>query len=241
MNSLSKGNRTKFGVWYHKWIERWIPEYAVLSLITCFLVNSVVYSGTQFALRNVVHKDLTSDLDRAVPFVPQWILIYLGCFLFWAINYILIAREGKEKWFRFAAADMISRLCCGLIFILLPTQNIRPEVIGNDFCSMLVRFVYLVDMPVNLFPSIHCLVSWFCFIGLRGSRKIPKWYQAFSMIFALLVCASTQFTKQHYLIDIAAALIIAEVCYFITTHTDFYMGVQKAFGKINGVVFGKES
>lgn len=241
MNNSNNRKETKFGKWYRKWIAKWIPEYAVLSLISCFVLNSLIYSGTQFALKNVAHKDLTSDLDRAVPFVPQWILIYLGCFLFWAINYILITREGKEKWFRFAAADMMSRLICGAFFIALPTQNIRPEVTGTDFCSMLVRFVYWIDMPVNLFPSIHCLVSWFCFVGLRGSKKIPKWYQGFSMIFALLVCASTQFTKQHYLIDIAAGLLIAEVCYFITTHTNLYKGLQKVFEKLQYVVFGKES
>lgn len=40
-----------------------------------------------------------------------------------------------------------------------------------------MRFVYAVDAADNLFPSIHCLVSWFCYIGLRGRRDIPVWYR----------------------------------------------------------------
>ena len=31
-----------------------------------------------------------------------------------------------------------------------------------------MRFLYQVDAADNLFPSIHCLTSWFCYIGIRG-------------------------------------------------------------------------
>jgi membrane-associated phospholipid phosphatase len=191
-------------------------------------------------MNNKKHYDFTSALDKKVPFVKEWIIIYVVCYLFWIINYILSAREGKEKCFRFAFADLTSRLICGIFFILLPTTNIRPVVEGNDFFSWLMRFIYHADSPTNLFPSIHCLVSWFCFIGIRKSDKIPPWYKVFSFVFALLVCASTQFTKQHYLIDVAGGILIAELCYFFACHTQYYQGMMKLFGwldqRIDGVI-----
>lgn len=230
--------KTGFGSFYGKYLERQVPAYGVLSLISCFLVNCLIYWGTQLLAADAYHYDFTTELDRQIPFVKEWILIYVVCYLFWAANYILISREGKEKWFRFATADMMSRVICGVFFILLPTTNIRPEVAGTDFCSWLVRLIYSVDAPTNLFPSIHCLVSWFCFIGIRGSRKVPKWYQAFSCIFALLVCASTQFTKQHYLVDIAGGLLIAELCWFISNHTGLYRKTQQFFDWTGRKIFG---
>lgn len=46
--------------------------------------------------------------------------------------------------------------------------------------------------------------------------------QSFSAVFAVLVFASTQFTKQHYIIDVFAGAAIAELSYFIGTHINFY-------------------
>lgn len=31
-------------------------------------------------------------------------------------------------------------------------------------------------------PSIHCLVSWFCYIGIRGRSNIPKAYRGFHAV-----------------------------------------------------------
>ena len=191
-------------------------------------------------MQNQVHYDLTSSLDRQIPFVKEWILIYVICYIFWAANYILIVREGKEHWYRFISAEMLSKCICGLFFIFLPTTNIRPEVSGTDFCSWLVRLIYTLDAPANLFPSIHCLVSWYCFIGIRKSRKIPGWYQWFSGIFAVLVCISTQFTKQHYLIDIAGGVLIAQLCYGLAKRTEGYQKIEAFFDRIGRRVFGTD-
>lgn len=224
--------------WYRDYISKWIPEYALLSLITCFSVNGLVYWGAQLIMKNAKHYDFTSDLDRQVPFIKEWVVIYIVCYVFWIINYILICREGKEKWYRFACADLISRLLCGVFFVLLPTTNIRPNVMGDDLSSWLMRYVYTLDPPTNLFPSIHCLVSWFCFIGIRRSKKIPLWYKVFSCIFAILVCMSTQFTKQHYLIDVAGAILLAELCFFVSCHSKIYAGLERFFDRVGQRIFG---
>ena len=166
--------------------------------------------------------------------------MYLICFAFWAVNYIMISRTKKEHWYKFATGDYLSRIICGVFFILLPTTNARPEVTGNGLSSILMRFIYTVDPATDLFPSIHCLVSWMCFIGIRKQKHIPAWYKAFSAVFAIMVFASTQFTKQHYIVDVFAGVAIAELSYFIGTHTDLYKKIWKMFDKVNYIVFGRE-
>ena len=49
-----------------------------------------------------------------------------------------------------------------------------------------------------------------CWIGVVGSSAIPKWYQKFSMVFAVLVIISTQVLKQHYIVDAVLALVLVE-------------------------------
>ena len=227
-----------FGHWYQKHFAKWIPEYGLLTLIIGFAVNSLVYWGAQLLMANAYHYDFTTSFDRKVPFVKEWIVIYIGCYIFWIVNYILISREGKEKCYRFATADIMSRLICGVFFITLPTTNVRPMVIGTDIYSWLVRYIYMADPATNLFPSIHCMVSWFCFIGIRKSKKIPLWYKLFSCALALVICVSTQFTKQHYMIDIAGGIVIAEVCFFIANHTGIYRYIEFIYDNIVGKVFG---
>lgn len=227
--------------WLKKWVQPIIPLYAIIPLLSCFLVNNIVYFVLRIFVRDAYHYDFTTSFDRMIPFVPAWVSIYFICYVFWIVNYILIGRQGKEHLYRFVTADIISRLICGLFYIFLPTTNIRPEITGSGIWDMMMRWLYAVDEPTNLFPSIHCLCSWYCYIGIRGQKNVPRWYQHFSMVFAILVCLSTQFTKQHYLVDIIGGVGLAQGCYLLCSHNNWYMPVKDKFEKINRYVFGSEN
>lgn len=214
-----------------------IPIYAILPLISCFAINCIIYFGTGRLTASWKHYDFTTSIDRMVPLVPSFVSIYLGCYIFWIANYIIIARQGKEYCMRFVTSDILSRLICGIFFLIIPTTNIRPELIEKTIWTTLLQHIYIVDSATNLFPSIHCLVSWFCYIGIRGKKNISKTYRIFSCIFALMVCISTQVIKQHYIIDVIAAIIIAEGTFYISFHIDLYKKLEKVFDKISDFIF----
>lgn len=226
---------------FKKYIDPLVPLYALIPLITCFVFNTMVYYGTQIINRSRYHYDYTNGFDRMVPLIPSFVLIYFVCYVFWIVNYILVGRVGHEHCMRFVFADITSRVICAVFFILIPTTNIRPEIVGSGFCEDLMRHLYIIDAPENLFPSIHCLVSWFCYIGIRKQKSVPRWYRIFSCIFALLVCVSTQVTKQHYIIDVFGGIIIAEVTYYIGQHTQLYRKLGRFFDWVSCKVFGKEN
>jgi membrane-associated phospholipid phosphatase len=222
--------------WMKKYLDPICPLFAILPLLSCFGLNMLIYSGTMVMCADWYHYDLTTSLDQAVPLVPGWMYIYFGCFLFWTVNYIMVARINRndpDMFYRFVAADMISRLVCGIIFMVFPTTNVRPEVTGTGFSVFLLQFLYGLDQPTNLFPSIHCLVSWFCYTGIRGRKEVPAWYRAFSCIFALLVVLSTQFTKQHYIADAIAGVLLAEVLSLLTRRVSWYRAPKLIFTWVN--------
>lgn len=219
-----------------KYIKKIIPLYGILPLLCCFGLNMIVYSGSMVICADWKHYDLTTSFDRMVPLEPAWMYIYFGCYIFWVVNYIMMARiheDNPADFYRFVTTDMMSRIICGIFYFLLPTTNVRPDVIGNTFADSLLRFLYSIDQPANLFPSIHCLVSWMCYIGIRGNQKVPVWYRGFSCIFALLVVASTQTTKQHYIVDAVAGILIAEVLLALNKKISAYRYVQNFFDRIN--------
>lgn len=214
-------------------IISWIPKYSVIPLISGFLLNTLIYEGVMFFIKGRHQFDFTTNLDRAIPLVPSFVVIYLGCYIFWVFNYLLIAKQGKEHFYRFQVADLTSRFICLFFFLVIPTTNIRPELSLDGWADYALAFVWNIDPPMNLFPSIHCLVSWFCYIGIRGQKTIPKWYQRVSLIFAILVFLSTQFTKQHYWIDVVGGVVIAELTYYLGRKTNLYHINAAFFEKLN--------
>ena len=167
--------------------------------------------------------------------------MYFGCYIFWVINYLLISAQGDEHRYRFFTADICSRLVCLVIFVVFPTTNTRPELIGHDIWTQAVRALYQWDAPQNLFPSIHCLVSWMCCIGLRGCDRIPKWYKWVSKFIAVLVFISTLALRQHVLIDVAGGILLAELVCYISNRRDGYKLLQKVTETVAGWIAGRLS
>ena len=91
-----------------------------------------------------------------------------------------------------------------------------------------MAIVYRVDNPTNLFPSIHCLVSWFSYLGVRKQKGVPRWYRCFSLLFACSVFISTLTTKQHVLVDVVGGVAIASCAWWLTVSTGF----QNLYGRI---------
>ena len=92
--------------------------------------------------------------------------------------------------------------------------------------------LYSIDAADNLFPSIHCLVSWFCFLGIKDQKRIPAWYKGVSFVLAVLVFLSTLFTKQHVLVDVAGGVILAQICFMLGQKTEIWHIYERVGSKI---------
>lgn len=219
-----------------KYIDPWLPRHAILPLFTCFFLNSLVYYGTMAVSHlHTGFYNFTTVLDNWIPVFPPSIFIYGSCYVFWALNYILIARSGRRNLFTLTSSDILAKLVCLSIFIFIPTTNVRPILTGSTISEVLLLFVYKMDQPVNLLPSIHCLTSWFCFIGVRKNSYIPLWYQVFSGVYAVAICLSTLFTKQHVIVDVIVGISLAEGAYWISRHTALPRIFERTCAKITHV------
>ena len=212
-----------------KGLTRILPAYGVFPVIFSFVFNCLVYSGSRMIAGGWYHHNIETGVDRSIPFVPEFLMIYFGCYVFWAVNYILIARQDRRSVYQFFTGDFISRCVCLVSFLAFPTTNTRPLITGSGLWNQAALWLYSIDAADNLFPSIHCLVSWFCYLGIRGRKEIPRWYQSVSMVIAILVFASTLLTKQHVIVDVAGGILLAEFCFFIGRKTDLYR-IYERFG-----------
>ena len=131
-----------------------------------------------------------------------------------------------------------------LFFVILPTTNVRPEVAGNTLSERFLLLTYQIDggdLPGNLFPSIHCYVSWLSFRGVKEVKSLPRWFSPASCVMAILIIISTQVLKQHYIVDAIAAVLLVEIFWRFYRTGERHMGVYRFFEKINSFVWkGKQ-
>lgn len=205
----------------------------VIPLALALSWNLVTYYGTRLFTSDMRHINAEIFLDSSIPFVPWTAIFYLSCYLFWAVNYVIGCNRDREEAFRFISADFLAKTVCLLCFVFFPTTNTRPDITGTGIWDNVMRSVYTADAADNLFPSIHCLTSWFSFIAVRKNKAVPKFYIIFSLLYALAVCVSTLTTKQHVIIDMVGGVLLAEASYFIVKVTRFSYMYEKVITFIN--------
>ena len=58
-------------------IGRIVPAYYLLPAVICLIYDTTIYSGTQLLTAGWHHWDLTGGLERQIPLLPEFTLIYL--------------------------------------------------------------------------------------------------------------------------------------------------------------------
>ena len=198
-----------------------LPPYTHIPLVSMVCVHALTYYATRPVTQKMTHFDFSLPIDGAIPFVPAFSIIYVLAFVQWIAGFILIARDSRELCCRVISGEIISKLICMALFLLVPTTMTRPDIVSDGFFDTVVSSIYRLDAADNLFPSIHCLESWVCFRGAMQMKKMGPWYRYFTLLFSLLVFASTVLIKQHVATDICGGILTAEIGQQIAQRTTF--------------------
>src|SRR5882724_297600 len=92
---------------------------------------------------------LVTPLDGHVPFVPGAVWLYVS----WYGAPVILLMLKREEFRRASASVLIGFLLCALGYALLPVTMDRPLVDGDGMSTALLRIVYAIDRPSNIFPS----------------------------------------------------------------------------------------
>ena len=143
-------------------VFRILPERSFLPVASVLALQFVTYYVPKLVNAKRPHVELKCSADDRMPFVPPFIVFYVLAFFQWARYYLVLAREEREVMDGYLLAGAMAKLACMASFIAVPTAIERPDVSGGGFFKRCCGIVYRFDEPTNLFPSMHCLESWFC-------------------------------------------------------------------------------
>lgn len=205
-----------------------VKKYKIIPLVIALIFNTIAYNGTRIITTSKYHYDITSPIDNLIPVIPATIIIYLGCYLYWIVNYVIGAGQEDDEAYKFLSADLFAKLICMVIFIAFPTTNTRPVLEDEGFFTEALKMLYQIDAADNLFPSIHCLTSWFCLIAVRKNPNVKTVYKIISVIITVAICVSTLTTRQHVIVDVAGGIALAEFSYLIVDKIGFTRIYQRS-------------
>lgn len=148
--------------------------------------------------------DLTTPLDRAIPFLPWTFVIYMSVYV---LPLAAAWRSPPEEYATLLVAAVPMLAVSYLAFLVLPSDYPRPDASLAGSWEGAYRWLHATDGPANTFPSLHVAVT---VLAVRRARTWPdggRW-----VVWAGLIALSTLTTKQHYLADVLAGGALAWAC-----------------------------
>ena len=153
-------------------------------------------------------------LDRALPLRPEWAPIYWSQWVFSFLPVFIV--RGVELRRRTVLAYVTIVIVAYAGFLLYPTLAPRPALVaGDDIFAWSLRQLYDFDPPYNCFPSLHVAYS---FLAALTAWTVHRGLGSVALAWATLIAISTLFTKQHYIIDVIAGIILAAAAYALFLH-----------------------
>lgn len=169
------------------------------------LVFFVIYPASNWlASRRTGQLHLYLDNELSIPFLPQFIWLYLSMYLLFALPPFFVpahaaARVGKQL--------LAGCLASGVLFLLFPAVLGFERVLPPEApYRQIFQTIHDVDAPHNLVPSLHVVFS--CVIALACARYARAPVLWLLRVWLSLIVLSTVLVHQHHLIDIVSALML---------------------------------
>lgn len=186
----------------------------VTAIRSLLLVAAITYYLAGYFALNIfnAHRahyvQLALPFEHAIPFVPLFVIPYGLVLLIIVLGFLSIPVAEWAAFRRAFVLFFVNITICFILFALVPVRDLQrpaPQQL-HGWLSGVVAFVYWIDAPTNLFPSLH--VNAAVLSGLVARRHHRRIGNAL-LVFAAVVALSTLLVKQHYVADVVSGALLA--------------------------------
>ncbi len=204
----------------------------VLPVIVYFVIYMTWFNyieTTKASHYTVIHM----AIDDRIPFIEYFIVPYYLWFIYviGVVGYLMIRdKDGFYRNYTFLTVGMTIFLVISTLFPNI--QHLRPYVMPRDnVFSDMVRHLYSIDTPTNLWPSIHVYNSIGAYLGVFHNEKLRrnKFINYGCLTLSILIIMSTVFLKQHSMFDVMTAFIMASAVYAIVYRLDVIVSLKNNY------------
>lgn len=202
------------------------PQFSHLKLLLGWPVYFALYFLTELLIPAESCRVVHSSLDDLIPFCEVFLIPYVFWYLLIIISLGYFLLYNVDSFKKLQTFIIITQIVAMAIYIIFPNrQDLRPLVFTRDnLLTQGVALLYSVDTNTNVCPSLHVAYS----IGIASTwlkeKNISKWWKAFVVIAAVLICMSTTFIKQHSIVDTFAAVPVCLLAEYIVFGKNYWRG-----------------
>lgn len=172
---------------------------SVFALILYFVVNRMVTPRFM----------PVTYVDELVPFTPIFGVIYSSYLVFlplWIgyafLNYSL--KRYQQLTWTLVAVQVVAYAA----YVVFPSKILRP-VLSKGAFEYVVSWIYYIDNPTNLTPSLHVANSILMALFMHRVRRL----KVIVWTWAILIVFSTMAVKQHYFVDVVSGVALSVAVY----------------------------
>ena len=187
-----------------------------LSLLLSIPIINNIYGDLNNSARGVHY--LVTYLDKKIPFISEFSIPYLMLYPFILFTLIYFCIYYRKVYFKVMSSIIIGMVIFFIIYYMFQTSVPRPQLYGNSFFTNLVKYIYINDNPFNCFPSTHVFMSYLMIKGIKDTKKEVTFEKVFITTISIAIILSTQFIKQHVILDMIFAILLGEGIYRLVNH-----------------------
>ena len=177
------------------------------------LLFVIGYFGVGLASDHRHARGLATSLDAKIPFVADSIWVYLAVFPAALLPLFLVR---CPRLFRRTVASYGAAFAVSMgAFVAFPVTSsglrVDPATLDpKGFSTWGVAWLYRLDPPYNLFPSLHLAIA---LLSAASAWKASRAYGAAALGCVVPIALSILTVKQHFVVDGLGGVAVAAVAY----------------------------
>lgn len=181
---------------------------------------------------NTGYHIMHTEMDNLIPFCEIFIVPYFLWFIYIFAGLLYFMLVNKEDFYKISLFLFMGMIASLIICEIYPNgTDFRPAYLSEKNIFMLmVKRLYRIDTPTNVFPSIHAYNSLCMHIALMKSKelraeKYGRAVRSFSCFLCIFICIATLVLKQHSVLDVGGAILLCFITYgFVYGYPSFALG-----------------
>lgn len=195
-----------------KKVKNYIYEKYNINIIDLVFLLLIPIINVNYIIANKLYEkgfSLELQIDKIIPFESSFVIPYLYWYIYIFLGLIFVLSKDRDSYIRTFIKIILGMCICYVIFYIFPTEINRPAIVGSNVIDKLLQIVYSSDRPFNCFPSIHVLNT---YLIMRNTKKsYNKKFFIYTEVTGVIIILATLFIKQHFVLDVIAAIFIGEV------------------------------
>lgn len=177
-----------------------------------FTVAATLFMLQLYSLANRTFEpkvDFLLPIDELIPFLPWTVFVYQSLYIMVLVGAMTCP---PRDFIRVMLALITNELIAFCFFAAFTAHYPRPDPMSltSPFWQDVYLFLHGSDGPGNTFPSIHASMAYL--IGWRMTVVSKNWLW---LAWGICISFTTMTTKQHYILDVVAAIPLAITVNFL--------------------------